>query len=214
MPGVLPAKVMVIGGGIVGTHAAKMAAGLGADVTILDVSLDRLRDLADIMPANVALLYSNRLNIREQLVQADLVIGAVLLPGKKAPSLVTRADLADMREGTVIVDVAVDQGGCVETIKPTTHEDPIYTVDGVIHYGVANMPGAVPRTSTLALTNATFPYALRLADLGWQRACLEDPSLALGVNVVRGQVTYGGVAEAFGLPVQPVEPFLQPPVQA
>ncbi len=214
VPGVLPAKVMVIGGGVVGTHAAKMAAGLGADVTILDVDLHRLRELSDIMPANVNVLYSNRHNIRDQLVQADLVIGAVLLPGKKAPSLVTRADLAAMREGAVIVDVAVDQGGCVETIKPTTHQDPIYTVDGVIHYGVANMPGAVPRTSTLALTNATFPYVLRLAELGWQRACSRDHSLALGVNIVRGHVTYEGVAEAFGLTSHPLERFLRPPVRA
>lgn len=214
VPGVLPAKVMVIGGGVVGTNAAKMAAGLGADVVILDLSLDRLRYLSDVMAANVNLRYSNRYNIREELAQADLVIGAVLVPGKKAPSLVTRSDLADMREGTVIVDVAVDQGGCVETIKPTTHEDPIYTVDGVIHYGVANMPGAVPRTSTLALTNATFPYALTLADHGWRAACRNDPCLALGVNAVAGHVTYGGVAEAFGMSCRNVEDFLAEPINA
>jgi alanine dehydrogenase len=212
VPGVLPARVMVIGGGVVGTNAAKMAAGLGADVVILDLSLDRLRYLSDVMPANVNLRYSNPYNIREELQQADLVIGAVLVPGKKAPSLVTRADLADMRDGAVIVDVAVDQGGCVETIKPTTHEDPIYTVDGVIHYGVANMPGAVPRTSTLALTNATFPYAATLADQGWRAACRNDHSLALGVNAVKGHVTYGGVAEAFGLSCRDVSDFLADPV--
>ncbi|MEZ4414234.1 MAG: alanine dehydrogenase [Gemmatimonadota bacterium] len=213
VPGVLPAEVVVLGGGVVGTHAAKMAAGLGAHVTILDVSLERMRHLSDVMPANVDLLYSNRYNIRECLRRADLVVGAVLLPGKKAPSLVTRADLSDMREGSVIVDVAVDQGGCVETIKPTTHEDPIYTVDGVIHYGVANMPGAVPRTSTLALTNATFPYALRLANLGWKAACRADRALALGVNTVAGSLTYPGVAEAFDMPCRGVEDFLQEPLQ-
>ena len=213
VPGVLPAKVMVIGGGVVGTNAAKMAVGLGAEVTIMDVSLDRLRYLSDIMP-NVKGRFSNRYNIREELRQSDLVIGAVLLPGKKAPSLVTRADLSDMREGAVIVDVAVDQGGCVETIHPTTHEDPIYTVDGVIHYAVANMPGAVPRTSTLALTNATFPYALRLADLGWRAACRADHALALGVNAVEGHVTYEGVAEAFGMPCRDVADFLSEPARA
>lgn len=213
VPGVLPARVMVIGGGVVGTNAAKMAVGLGADVTIMDVSLDRLRYLSDIMPS-VKGRYSNRYNIREELARADLVIGAVLLPGKKAPSLVTRSDLAIMRDGSVIVDVAVDQGGCVETIKPTTHEDPIYTVDGVIHYAVANMPGAVPRTSTLALTNATFPYALRLADMGWRAACRADRSLALGVNAVEGHLTYGGVAEAFGLPCRDVADFLAEPKRA
>ncbi len=212
VPGVAPAHVVVLGGGVVGTNATKMAAGLGADVTILDISLHRLRELDDIMPANVRTIYSNRYNIREQLRQADLVIGAVLLPGKKAPSLVTREDLKDMREGSVIVDVAVDQGGCVETIKPTTHEDPIYTVEGVIHYAVANMPGAVPRTSTLALTNATFPYALTLANRGWQRACLEDPALAKGVNAIKGVVTYPGVAEAFGMSCRSVEELLHPPV--
>ncbi len=208
VPGVLPAEVVILGGGIVGTNAAKMAAGLGAHVTILDVSLERLRYLSDVMPANTDLLYSNRYNVRACLERADLVVGAVLLPGKKAPSLVTRADLSDMRPGSVVVDVAVDQGGCVETIKPTTHEDPIYTVDGVIHYGVANMPGAVPRTSTLALTNATFPYALRLANQGWKAACRADPALGLGVNIVDGHVTYPGVAEAFGLPVHPLSAFL------
>ena len=201
VPGVLPAEVLIIGGGVVGTNAAKMAAGLGAHVTLLDVSLDRLRYLSDVLPPNVELLYSNRHNILDQLKRADLVIGAVLLPGAKAPHLVKRADLALMKPGSVIVDVAVDQGGCIETIKPTTHEHPTYVVDGIIHYAVANMPGGVPRTSTLALTNATFSYAKRLARLGWKQACQQDPALWLGLNVVEGKVVYPGVAEAFGLPL-------------
>ncbi|HEX6588014.1 MAG TPA: alanine dehydrogenase [Longimicrobiales bacterium] len=208
VPGVEPAHVVILGGGVVGTNAAKMAAGLGAHVVMLDVSLNRLRYLSDVMPANVTLLYSNRGNIREQLMKADLVIGAVLLPGAKAPSLVKREDLKDMKPGSVIVDVAVDQGGCVDTIKPTTHENPIYVVDGVIHYGVANMPGGVPRTSTLALTNATFPYAMTLAKKGWEKACRDDRSLALGVNVVDGKITYQAVADAFGLKYTPVEKVL------
>ena len=208
VPGVEPARVVVIGGGIVGTNAAKMAAGLGAQVTILDVSLNRLRYLADVMDANVITKYSNRHNILDEIGRAHLVIGAVLLPGAKAPNLVRREDLAVMMDGSVIVDVAVDQGGCVETIHATTHEDPIYEVDGVIHYGVANMPGAVPRTSTLALTNATFPYALRLAERGWQEALRSDHSLALGLNVVDRKVTYPGVAEAFGLEYTPVADVL------
>ena len=201
VPGVLPAEVVIIGGGVVGTNAAKMAAGLGAHVTLLDVSLDRLRYLSDVLAANVDGVYSNRHNILEQLKKADLVIGAVLLPGAKAPSLVKRADLKLMKPGSVIVDVAVDQGGCIETTKPTTHENPTYVVDGIIHYAVANMPGGVPRTSTLALTNATFPYAKKLAKLGWKDACRKDPSLALGLNVVEGKVVYPGVAEAFNLPL-------------
>ncbi|MGH7538761.1 MAG: alanine dehydrogenase [Gemmatimonadales bacterium] len=201
VPGVLPAEVVVIGGGVVGTNAAKMAAGLGAHVTLLDISLDRLRYLADVLPPNVDLLYSNRHNILDQIKKADLVIGAVLLPGAKAPNLVTRADLKLMKPGSVIVDVAVDQGGCIETIKPTTHESPTYVVDGIIHYAVANMPGGVPRTSTLALTNATFPYAKRLAKRGWKQACKDDRSLFLGLNVIGGKVVYPGVAEAFGLPL-------------
>ncbi len=199
VPGVLPGKVLILGGGIVGVNAAKMAAGLGARVSIMDISLPRLRYLDDVMPANVNLLYSTRYAIRKQLQDADLVVGAVLIPGKKAPSLVTREDLSSMKTGAVIVDVAVDQGGCVETIKPTTHDDPIYTVDGVIHYAVANMPGGVPRTSTLALTNATLPYALTLAADGWKKACKDDPALALGLNVVDGKIVYAGVAEAFGM---------------
>jgi alanine dehydrogenase len=208
VPGVSPGKVVILGGGIVGSNAARMAAGLGARVVILDVSLNRLRYLADVMPANVTTLYSNRYNILEQIKDADIVVGGVLLPGAKAPNLIRREDLKTMPNGSVIVDVAVDQGGCVETIKPTTHEDPIYVVDGVIHYAVANMPGAVSRTSTLALTNATFPYALTLANKGWAAACRDDRALSLGVNVVDGRVTYPGVADAFGLEFTPVEQTL------
>jgi alanine dehydrogenase len=214
VPGVLPGKVVILGGGVVGTNAAKMAAGMGANVHILDIDLDRLRYLDDIMPANVSLLFSTRYAVRKQIEDADLVIGAVLIPGAKAPSLVTREDLQLMRPGTVVVDVAVDQGGCVETIRPTTHHDPVYVVDGVIHYGVANMPGGVPRSSTLALTNATLPYALALADKGWKRACQEDRALRLGVNVADGRVTYRGVAEAFGMPLADVEDVLKPVARA
>src|SRR5690242_14025809 len=201
VPGVLPAEVLIIGGGVVGTNAAKMAAGLGAHVTLLDVSLDRLRYLSDVLPPNVDLLYSNRHNILDRLKLADLVVGAVLLPGAKAPHLVKRADLKLMKPGSVVVDVAVDQGGCIETIKPTTHENPTYVVDGIIHYAVANMPGGVPRTSTLALTNATFPYAKRLARTGWRKACRDDRALFLGLNVIEGNVVYPAVADAFGLPL-------------
>lgn len=199
VPGVPPAKVVILGGGIVGTNAAKMAAGLGAKVTVLDLSLERLRYLSDVMPANVQMIYSNRHNILEQIATADLVIGGVLIPGAKAPKLIRRDDLRGMRPGAVIVDVAVDQGGCVETIRPTTHENPTYVVDGVIHYGVANMPGGVPRTSTLALTNATLPYALQLANKGWKKALRENPALVKGLNMTGGQVTYEAVAESFGL---------------
>ena len=199
VPGVLPAEVVVIGGGVVGTNAAKVAAGLGAHVTVLDLSLERLRYLSDVMPANVDLVYSNRYNLLEQLRTADLLVGAVLVPGAKAPKLVTREDLKLMKPGAVIVDVAVDQGGCVETIRPTTHDKPTYLVDGVVHYGVANMPGGVPRTSTLALTNATFAYVRRLARDGWRSACKTDRALVLGLNIVEGKVVYPGVAEAFDL---------------
>lgn len=199
VPGVAPAKVVVLGGGIVGINAAKMAAGMGAKVTILDLSLPRLRYLSDVMPANVTCIYSNRHNILEQIATADLVIGGVLIPGTKAPKLIRKDDLKLMKPGSVIVDVAIDQGGCVETIHATTHENPVYTVDGIIHYGVANMPGGVPRTSTLALTNATFPYALTLANKGWKQALRDDPALLKGLNVVDGKVTYRGVAEAFGM---------------
>ncbi len=201
VPGVPPGKVVIIGGGVVGINAAKMAAGMGAKVTILDLSLERLRYLSDVMPANVTLIFSNRHNLLEQISTADLVIGGVLVPGAKAPKLIRRDDLKRMRPGSVIVDVAVDQGGCVETIKPTTHENPTYVIDGIIHYAVANMPGGVPRTSTLALTNATFPYAKRLARHGWKKACKDDQALFLGLNVIDGKVVYPGVAEAFGLPL-------------
>ena len=199
VPGVAPAKVVVLGGGVVGINAAKMAAGLGAKVTVLDISLERLRYLSDVMPANVVLIHSNRHNILEQITTADLVIGGVLIPGAKAPKLVRREDLKRMQPGAVIVDVAIDQGGCVETIHATTHENPTYVVDGVIHYGVANMPGGVPRTSTLALTNATFPYALQLANKGWKQALRDSPALLKGLNVTDGHVTYPGVAQAFGM---------------
>jgi alanine dehydrogenase len=199
VPGVLPARVIILGGGIVGINAAKMAAGMGAQVVILDISLERLRYLSDVMPANVQLLHSNRFAILEQIQTADLVVGAVLIPGAKAPSLVRREDLKKMLPGSVIVDVAVDQGGCVETIKPTTHENPTYVIDGVIHYGVANMPGAVPRTSTLALTNATLPYALQLANKGWKQAVRDNVALRKGLNMIDGKVVYPAVAEAFGL---------------
>ena len=208
VPGVKPAEVAILGGGVVGTQAAWMAAGLGARVTVLDVNLERLRYLDDVMPKNVVGQYSNRHNILEAIQAADLVVGAVLLPGAKAPHLVTKADLKLIKDGAVIVDVAVDQGGCIETVKPTTHENPTYVVEGVIHYCVANMPGAVPRTSTLALTNATFPYTLRLADKGWEKACREDHPLALGINMVDKIVTCLGVAEAFGLDYTPIEEVL------
>jgi len=208
VPGVLPAEVLILGGGVVGTNAAKMAAGLGAHVTMFDIDLERLRYLDDVMPANVDLVYSNRLNILELLPQADLLIGGVLITGAKAPKLVTREDLKLMKTGAVIVDVSVDQGGCIETIRPTTHEQPVYEVDGVLHYGVANMPGGVPRTSTLALTNATLPYARRLAGLGWKAACKQDRALFLGLNIVGGKVVYPGVAEAFDLELHDAEKLL------
>lgn len=207
VPGVLPAKVLVIGGGIVGTEAARMAAGLGADVTILDLSLPRLRYLADIMPANVKTMMSNDFNIRELVKTHDLIIGAVLIPGAKAPKLVTRDMLKTMRQGTVLVDVAVDQGGCFETTKATTHAEPIFNMDGIVHYCVANIPGAVPRTSTQALTNATLPYALQIAGKGWKKACCENLTLAKGLNVIEGKVVYQGVAEAFNLPYNALETF-------
>lgn len=208
VPGVQPAKVLVLGGGIVGTQAAKMAAGLGAQVTLLDVNLNRLRYLADVMPANVITMFSNELNIRRLVRNHDLIVGAVLIPGAKAPHLITRDMLKEMRPGTVLVDVAVDQGGCFETTRPTTHEDPIYTIDGVVHYSVANMPGAVPYTSTVALTNATLPYAIQLANKGWKQACRENNALKLGLNVINGKVVYKGVSEAFGLDYTDVENFL------
>lgn len=199
VPGVEPASVLILGGGVVGANAAKMACGLGASVTLLDASIDRLRYLGDVMPANCKLLMSSPLLVRELLREADLVIGAVLLPGAKTPRLVTRAMLQEMRRGAVMVDVAIDQGGCFETSRPTRHSDPVFTVDGVIHYCVANMPAAVARTSTLALTNATLPYVMRLADRGWERALQEDAALARGLNVCRGKITFAPVAEALGL---------------
>ena len=208
VPGVAPAKVVILGGGIVGINSAKMAAGMGAKVVILDVSLERLRYLSDVMPANVQLIYSNRHNILEQIKTADLVVGGVLVTGAKAPRLIRREDLKTMQPGSVIVDVAIDQGGCVETIHATTHENPTYVVDGVIHYGVANMPGGVPRTSTLALTNATLPYALQLANKGWKQALKDNPALLKGLNVARGKVTYEGVAEAFGMEYHAPAQFL------
>ena len=210
VPGVRPAKVMILGGGVVGTNAAKMAAGLGADVTILDLSLARLRYLDDVMPANVNTFMSNEYNIRELLGTHDLIVGAVLIPGAKAPHLITRDMLKDMNPGTVLVDVAVDQGGCIETCKPTTHEDPTYEIDGILHYCVANMPGAVPYTSTLALTNATLPYAIQLANKGWKKACKENNELKQGLNIVNGDVVYKGVSDAFDLPYVPVEDVLSP----
>lgn len=203
VPGVKPARVLVLGGGIVGYNAALMAAGLGADVTIADISLPRLRYLSEVMPANVKTLYSSTHNIETELPATDLVIGAVLIPGAKAPHLVTKDMLKLMKPGSVLADVAIDQGGCFETSHPTTHADPVYTVDGIVHYCVANIPGAVPQTSTLALTNATLPYVLELADKGWKEACKEDRSLLLGLNIIEGKIVYPAVAEAFGLPCFP-----------
>ena len=200
VPGVKPARVLILGAGVVGRNAALMAAGLGADVTITDISLPTLRHVADVMPANVKTLYSSRHNIEQELPHADIVIGSVLVPGAKAPHLITRDMLRLMQPGSLLVDVAIDQGGCFETSVPTTHSEPTYVLDGITHYAVANIPGAVPRTSTLALTNATLPYALRLADKGWKQACREDQALAQGVNIADGKITYPGVAEAFGLP--------------
>ena len=204
VPGVEPGSVVIIGGGVVGTNAAKIAAGLGARVTILDINLDRLRYLDDVMPKNVMTIMSNPANIRRAISEADLVVGAVLIPGAKAPSLVSRDMLKLMKKGSVIVDVAVDQGGCVETIKPTTHEDPIYEIDGVVHYGVANMPGGVPMTSTKALTNATLPYAIRIANEGFPKIIETDKEIALGLNIASGKVVHKGVAEAFDLPFTPL----------
>ena len=206
--GVKPANVLVLGGGIVGTQAAKMAAGLGANVTIVDISLPRLRYLEDIMPANVDTVMSNEYNIRQLIQTADVIIGGVLIPGAKAPSLITKDMLQLMRPGTVMVDVAIDQGGCFETSHATTHEDPIYVIDDVVHYCVANMPGAVPYTSTLALTNATLPYALQLANLGWKNACSTHEELRKGLNIVNGKIVFKGVAEAWNLPFTEVSEVL------
>jgi alanine dehydrogenase len=208
VPGVDPGNVVIIGGGIVGINAAKMACGLGAKVYVLDMNLDRLRYLSDVMPSNCFLLMSSPATIRDLIPSADVVVGAVLIPGAKAPRLVTREMLKTMKPGSVLVDVAIDQGGCFETSKPTTHGDPIYMVDGVVHYCVANMPGAVPKTSTMALTNATLPYAVEIANKGWEKAMRENPEIKLGANVVKGKVTYKGVADALGLEYEPIDSIL------
>ncbi len=205
VPGVEPATVLILGGGVVGTNAAKVAAGLGAHVVLMDVNLERLRYLSDVMPANVQLVFSNDHLIKEHLALADLVIGAVLIPGARCPVLIKREYLKLMKPGAVIVDVGVDQGGCVETIRPTTHAEPTYNVDGIVHYGVANMPGAVGRTSTFALTNATLPYVLRLANLGYRKATQGDPGLAEGMEVYRGMVTNEAVAKCFSMEYRPYE---------
>ncbi|MHC4718292.1 MAG: alanine dehydrogenase, partial [Planctomycetota bacterium] len=205
VPGVMPARVVILGGGVVGTQAAKVAAGMGADVQIFDIRLDRLRYLDDVMPANVRTVKSEPASIRAAIARADLVVGAVLIPGGRTPVLVRREDLQAMKRGAVIVDVGVDQGGCVETSRPTTHHDPTYEIDGVLHYCVANMPGAVPRTSTQALTNATGPYALELANHGWREAAKANRHLARGVNVVEGRVTCPAVAEAHGMELAELE---------
>lgn len=209
VPGVMPAKVLILGGGVVGTNAAKIAAGMGADVTICDLNLNRLRYLDDVMPKNVNTLASNEYLLRELVKTHDLIVGAVLIHGAKAPKLITKDMLKTMMPGTVLVDVAVDQGGCIETCKPTTHEDPTYIIDDVVHYCVANMPGAVPYTSTLALTNATLPYAIKLAGQGWKKACKDNNDLKLGLNVINGKVVYKAVADAFNLPYVSVEDLLK-----
>ncbi len=209
VPGTGPAEVMVLGGGIVGTNAAKIAAGLGARVTIFDNNLYRLRYLDDVMPKNVITMMSNDYYIKAALPKADLVIGAVLIPGAKAPKLVTKDMLKIMKEGSVIVDVSVDQGGCIETCKPTTHEKPTFVIDGVVHYCVANMPGAVPHTSTLALTNATLPYAVEIANNGFEKAVKTNPEIKLGLNMIDGKITYKGVAEAFDFKYHPVDSVLK-----
>lgn len=208
VPGVQPATVLVLGGGTVGTHAAQMACGLGAKVYLLDTNLDRLRYLSEIMPKNCFPLMSSPSKVRELVQEADVVIGAVLLHGAKAPKLVTRAMLKTMKSGAVMVDVAIDQGGCFETSRPTTHSEPTYDVDGIVHYCVANMPGGVPLTSTVALTNATLPYAVKIADHGWQKIARDDAGIRAGLNVVDGKITYAGVAEAFNLVFTPVEDVL------
>ena len=204
VPGVKPAKVLVLGGGVVGQAAARVAAGMGAQVIITDISLPLLRRLTAEMPANVVPVYSNKHNIKRELADVDIVIGSVLIPGDKAPRLITRDMLKLMQPGTVLVDVAIDQGRCFETSKPTTHSEPVYTVDGIVHYAVANIPGAVPNTSTIALTNATLRYALALADKGWKKACKDDPALFKGLNVVEGKVTYKAVADVFNLPYEEI----------
>lgn len=208
IPGVKPANVLVIGGGIVGVNAAKIAAGMGANTTIMDISMPRLRYLDDTMPRNVDTMFSSEANIQKMLPHVDMVIGAVLIPGAKAPSLITRDMLSDMQEGSVLVDVAIDQGGCFETSKPTTHDEPIYEVDGVVHYCVANMPGAVPRTSTIGLTNVTLPYAVDIANKGWKKALKDDGELLKGLNIVDGDIVYKEVADAFDMEYTPLEEVL------
>ena len=208
VPGVDPGTVLILGGGVVGTNAAKMACGLGAKVYLLDMSLPRLRYLSDVMPSNCFLLMSSPSTVRDLIKEADVVVGAVLIPGAKATKLVTRDMLQMMKKGAVLVDVAIDQGGCFETSKATTHSDPIYNVDGVVHYCVANMPGALAKTSTLALTNATLPYAVAIANKGWKAAMQDDASIKKGANVVNGKICYQGVADAFGLEYHPVETVL------
>jgi len=205
VPGVKPAKVIVLGGGTVGEAAARLAAGMGAEVYITDISLPRLRQLDIELPPNCHTLYSSEHNIRRELPDADIVIGSVLVPGDKAPHLITRDMLKTMEPGSVLVDVAIDQGGCFETSHPTTHSDPVYEVDGIVHYAVANIPGAVPNTSTTALTNATLAYAVALADKGWQQACKDDESLRRGLNIVNGKIVYEAVARVFGMPYEPIE---------
>jgi alanine dehydrogenase len=211
VPGVPPATVVVLGAGVVGMNATKMAAGLGSLVYVLDVNLDRLRYFSDVMPANVITMMSNKANLRKALADADLVVSSVLIPGGKAPKLVTRETLKSMKPGAVIVDVAIDQGGSTETSRPTTHRDPIYEVDGIVHYCVTNMPGAMPMTSTLALTNATIPYALKIADEGYSKAIRSNSHIAAGANIVLGSITHEGVAAAFGLPYEPVYEVLKEP---
>jgi len=211
VPGVRPAKVVIIGGGVVGTNAAKMAAGLGADVTILDIDLDRLRYLDDIMPKNVTTLMSNTHNLRSMVREADLLIGAVLVTGDRAPVLVTEKMVAEMKPGAVIVDVAVDQGGCVETTRPTTHDEPTYIVHDVVHYSVANMPGALARTSTFALVNATFPYVMQIANEGYRNASLNNPAIGKGINMIEGTVVKKEIAELFGLACTSLEECLAKP---
>jgi alanine dehydrogenase len=202
VPGVPPGKVLVLGAGVVGIQAAKMAAGLGAHVTVMDINMKQLRYVNDVMPPHVVTEFSSEYNIRRRIKDHDLIIGGVLVRGAKAPKLITRDMLKEMRPGTVLVDVAVDQGGCMETTKATTHEDPTFIIDDVVHYCVANMPGAVPYTSTLALTNVTLPYVLRLANLGWEAACAKDKSLARGLNIVKGKIVYKEIAEAFDWPIE------------
>lgn len=208
VPGVTPGKVLIIGAGVVGVQAAKMASGLGAHVTIIDTNIQRLRYVNDILPPHVVTMYSSEYNIRRLVTNHDLIVGAVLIPGGKSPMVITRDMLKLMRPGTVLVDVSVDQGGCIETCKPTTHENPTYIVDGILHYCVTNMPGAVPYTSTIALTNSTFPYVLELADKGWKKACLDNYELLKGLNIIKGEVVYRGVAEAFDLHYKAVHHFL------